>query len=247
MGFFIWHVPYIMPMMIDSESKTLTVRPQVIYYPEEKNKPCIQAQTNRALLARWLGIHHDLRTDGPISPDWSMHIKKPYLPRIRGPGLWIQKSVTEQETVERARISWKKLNTRYILANASRMPYYLWMQSAKAFYELTDRLEFSENARVKERLTRAAETTAKASDLIQHSQFVSHHEAISVFGQELRGAEVIGLDEHELNVIEDVETDVTEEDGQEEVLEVEEQKKEAPKAGGKPGQGRKRSVKKNER
>jgi hypothetical protein len=55
-----------------------------------------------ALLARWLGIHHELRTDGPISPDWSMSIKKPYWPKIRSPGMWIQKSVTEKETVERA-------------------------------------------------------------------------------------------------------------------------------------------------
>jgi len=250
MGFFIWHVPYIMPMMVDSESKTLTVRPQVIYYPEDKNKPCIQAQTNRALIARFLGIHHELRTDGPIAPDWSMHVKKPYLPKVRGPGMWIQKSVTEQETVERIWMKWAKLRTRYVLANASRMPYYLWLQSTKAFYELTDRLEYSENARVKERLTRAAETTAKASDLITHSQGVSHHEAISLFSQDLRTPEEIELNEHELNVIEDAATDVSEDAEQEELQAVEEQ--EPPKKDGQKNERRgrtktQRGVKKNER
>jgi len=236
MGFFIWHVPYIMPMLIDSDSKSLTVRPQVIYYPEDRNKPCIQAQSNRALIARWLGIHHELRTDGPLAADWSMHIKKPYLPKIRAPGLWVQKSVTDRETVERARLKWAKLRTRYILANASRMPHYLWLQTSKAFYELSDRLEFSENARVKDRLTRAAETTAMASDLITHSQMVSHHEAIERFKKDLRTPEEISLNEHELNVIEEVETDISEETEQEEVQETERQERPA-EASKKPARG----------
>lgn len=230
MGFFLWHIPYIMPMLIDSESKSLTVRPQVIYYPEDRNKPCIQAQSNRALVARWLGIHHELRTDGPLAADWSMHIKKPYLPRIRAPGLWVQKSVTDKETVERVRIKWAKLRTRYILANASRMPHYLWLQTSKAFYELSDRLEYAENARVKDRLTRAAETTAMASDLITHSQMVSHHEAIERFQKDLRTPEEISLNEHELNVIEEAETEIPEETEQAELQETEKQKPaEAPK------------------
>lgn len=233
MGFFIWHIPYIMPMLIDSESKSLTVRPQVIYYPEDRNKPCIQAQSNRALIARFLGIHHELRTDGPIAADWSMHIKKPYLPKIRAPGLWIQKSVTEQETIEKARIKWAKLRTKYILANASRMPHYLWLQTSKAFYELSDRLEFSENARVKDRLTRAAETTAMASDLITHSQMVSHHEAIERFRQDLGDPQEISLNEHELNVIEEAETEIPEETAQEELQETEKQER-PPEASKKP-------------
>lgn len=245
MGFFIWHVPYIMPMLIDSESKSLTVRPQVIYYPEDRNKPCIQAQSNRALVARWLGIHHELRTDGPIAADWSMHIKKPYLPRIRAPGLWVQKSVTDQETVERVRIKWAKLRTRYILANASRMPHYLWLQTSKAFYELSDRLEYSENARVKDRLTRAAETTAMASDLITHSQMVSHHEAIERFQKDLRTPEEISLNEHELNVIEEAETEIPEETEQVELQETEKQKPaEAPKKAAKASDESKRGRKK---
>jgi hypothetical protein len=230
MGFFIWHIPYIMPMLIDSESKSLTVRPQVIYYPEDRNKPCIQAQSNKALVARWLGIHHELRTDGPLAADWSMHIKKPYLPKIRAPGLWVQKSVTDKETIERLRIKWAKLHTKYILANASRMPHYLWLQTSKAFYELSDRLEYSENARVKDRLTRAAETTAMASDLITHSQMVSHHEAIERFKKDLRTPEEISLNEHELNVIEEAETEIPEETEQAELQETEKQRPaEAPK------------------
>ena len=246
MGFFIWHVPYIMPMLIDSDSKSLTVRPQVIYYPEDRNKPCIQAQTNRALLARWLGIHHELRTDGPLAADWSMHVKKPYLPKIRAPGLWVQRSVTDKKTVERVRIKWAKLRTKYILANASRMPHYLWLQTSKAFYELSDRLEFSENARVKDRLTRAAETTAMASDLITHSQMVSHHEAIERFKKDLRTPEEISLNEHELNVIEETETEIPEETEQEELQETERQERpaEAPKKPAKASNESKRGRKK---
>ena len=160
MGFFIWHIPYIMPVKIDSAAKNMNIRPQVLYYPDDKNKPCIQEQNNRALVRRWLGIHHELSADGGLNPDWHFSVKKPYFPTLRGPAIWLQKTRTDESRVPWWRFNLIKRQTAYILANASRMPYYLWLMSSDSFHTLTARLETSENARVKENLIRRAETTA---------------------------------------------------------------------------------------
>jgi hypothetical protein len=69
-----------------------------------------------------------------------------------------------------------------------------------------------------------------ASDLITHSQMVSHHEAIERFKKDLRTPEEISLNEHELNVIEEAETEIPEETEQAELQETEKQRPaEAPK------------------
>lgn len=238
-GFFIWHIPYIMPVKIDSAAKMLDIRPVVLYYPGEKNKPCIQEQTNRALIRRLLGIHHELTADGGLNPDWHYSVKKPYFPTLRGPGLWLQKTKTDESRVPWWKFNLVKRQTAYILANASRMPYYLWLMSSDAFHTLTSRLETSENARVKADLIRRAETTAAASDMLRHSMKVSMHESIADwFAEPLNESEPIILNEHELTTAEDSVTDQqlesfeeTEEELTEEQPEIEPEK---PKRGRKP-------------
>jgi hypothetical protein len=209
LGFIIWHIPYLEPVTIDSESKTLTIQPLVLYFPEDKNKPCIQAQNNRALFKRWIGIHHELGANGPLYPDWSTNAKKPYWPRLKMPGLWIQRTETTQETIRWWIFDLKHFKTTLSLANASKMPYYLWLTTSKSFYELTDRLEWSETKRVKEHLTRRAESTAAAADMLEHSLDVSTHDAIKdIFGRGFGRPEPVELGEHELTVIEEAETEV---------------------------------------
>jgi hypothetical protein len=209
-GFMLWHIPYRLPIKIDSESKSMSVRPIVLYYPEDKNKPCVQEQTNRALIRRLLGIHHELKSNGSLEPDWYVDVKRPYFPAVKGAAIWIQKTITDEEEVERFRINWAKRSTRLILANASRMPYFLWLQTSKAFYELSDRLEYSENERIKLQLTRAAEATRKAADLISHSQQVSWHEDIGMFAAAMPDPTEVDIGEHVLNVPEKVSTDESE-------------------------------------
>ncbi|MDD3531664.1 MAG: hypothetical protein PHV99_03700 [Candidatus Pacebacteria bacterium] len=208
MGFLLWHIPYIIPIIINSETKSLTANPLVLYYPEDKNKPCIQQQNNRALFKRWIGIHHELGANAGLSPDWSVSVKKPYWPRVRAPALWLQRTETEQETVRWWRFKLRHFKTQFSLANASRMPYYLWLQTSKSFYDLVDRLEWSENKRVKEHLIRRAEATSAAADMLEHSVDISPHEAIrEIFGRGFDGPEPIELNEHELSVIEEAETE----------------------------------------
>ena len=67
-------------------------------------------------------------------------------------------------------------------------------------------------------------------------QMVSHHEAIERFKKDLRTPEEISLNEHELNVIEEVETDISEETEQEELQETERQERPA-EASKKPARG----------
>jgi hypothetical protein len=208
-GFRLWYIPYRLPVKIDSESKSLSIRP-VVLYSEDSDRPCVQEQTNRALVRRWLGIHHELRSNGSLEQDWHFDFKKPYSRAVKGSAIWVQKTITDEETVEKLHMSWAKRTTRLILANASRMPYYLWLQSSKAFYELSDRLEFSENERVKLKLTRAAETTAKAADLISHSQQVSWHEDIDMFRVDISDPGEVDLGEHVLNTPEKAATDEAE-------------------------------------
>jgi hypothetical protein len=239
LGFFIWHIPYVMPVKIDSAAKMLDIRPVVLYYPDERNKPCIQEQTNRALIRRWLGIHHELTADGGLNPDWHYSVKKPYFPTLRGPGLWLQKTKTDESRVPLWRFNLIKRQTAYILANASRMPYYLWLMSSDSFHTLTSRLETSENMRVKDNLMRRAETTAAASDMLRHSMKVSMHESIADwFSEAMEDNEPIQLKEHELTTAEDSATDQqqesfeeSEEEMQEEQPEIEPEK---PKRGRKP-------------
>lgn len=243
MGFFIWHIPYIMPVKIDSAGKMLDIRPQVLYYPGEKNKPCIQEQTNKALIRRWLGIHHELTADGGINPDWHFSVKKPYFPTLRGPALWLQKTKTTESRVPWWRFNLIKRQTAYILANASRMPYYLWLMSSESFHTLTARLETSENERVRASLIRRAETTAAAADMLAHSMDVSMHESIKEwFAKPLDESTPITLNEHELTTAEEAATDQQLESYEEAEQETEEpeQIEQKPKSGRKP---RSKSVK----
>jgi len=177
-GFILWHVPYIIPIKIDSESKILRTDPLVVYTTDESPRVCIQEQTNRALIRRLMGVHHELGTDGGINPDWQISVKKPYWPRIKAPAIWVQKSEVTEGEVQKGRWTLTKRRTQYALANASRMPYYLWLRSSQAFHELGSRLERSEDERVRQHLTRHAESTDVAADMITHSLEVSTHEAI---------------------------------------------------------------------
>ncbi len=74
-----------------------------------------------------------------------------------------------------------------------------------------------------------------ASDLITHSQAVSHHEAIERFKKDLRTPEEISLNEHELNVIEETETEIAKETEQEELQDMEKQR--PAEASRKPAKG----------
>lgn len=211
-GFILWHIDYIIPIKIDSESKTLRGDPIVVYNTEESQKLCIQEQSNRALIRRLLGVHHELGTDAGINPDWHISVKKPYWPRIKAPALWVQKSRLEVQEVSKGRWKLLKKRTQLALANASKMPYYLWLITSKAFYDLTERLEWSENQRIMERLMRHAETTAAAADMLTHSLEVSTHEAIAqLFPFRKEKEEIPTLDEH-MTVFEEIATRPKEEE-----------------------------------
>lgn len=211
-GFMLWHIPYVMPVRIDSENKHLQVRPYVLYYPEDKNKPCVQVQTNRALVARIFGHHHELISNGGLNPDWEIFVKKPYWPRIVAPTLWLQKTDTKITIKKWWRFKFKDVVTQWSLANASMMPRYKWLVSTDAFYKATELLDWSETERTKYSLTHQFEAVKSAAGMIGHSVEVSPIEAIKRQLDEKEKPIVESLDEHKLTVFDDTEKEVPEVD-----------------------------------
>ena len=119
LGFMLWHIPYYEAVRLDCAGKTQTVEPTVYYYPEDRASPAIMEQNNVCLIKRWLGIYHFVGTDGGLSPDWFVSMKKPYWPKVAAPALFIEK---EEITAEPVRI-WifkaHRFNTTLHLSNAS--------------------------------------------------------------------------------------------------------------------------------
>lgn len=196
LGFLIWHIDIMLPIKIDSENKTMQVRPVAIYWRDDRTMPCIQEQTNRALLARWLGIYHEIRGNGSLNPDWLLTFKKPYFPKLSGLCSFIEKTETTQEKATWWRLSFLRKTTRIWLANASLMPYYSWLQNSKAFKTMEQRYEYSENDRVRTKLTHKMESMSMAADMITHADDISPGKVVSQFFAVDADLPPIDLEEH---------------------------------------------------
>lgn len=173
LGFLLWHIDYIMPIRTDCAEKRLDVNPLVIYRAKGTNTVCVQSQTNKALIKRWLGIHHELGADGSLNPDWQIHVKKPWLPAINAPALWVQKEDVTRE--ERPLWRWRVWHymTQLSLSNASLMPKYYWLVTSKAFLETSEQNNRLYNALVDERINAELRATRVAGEAISRSVAVS--------------------------------------------------------------------------
>jgi len=145
LGFVIAHVSYVMVQQENLADKSSTRRATVLYSPSEEIGVCIQQQSNKALIKRWLGIHHRLGTDGGLAPDWADSTKYPYFPKFRRMIIMIEDSVTEYEEVPIffGMFKTRSYTTYWRLSNASKFPKGLWKKSSAAIIwarDLIDRL-----------------------------------------------------------------------------------------------------------
>lgn len=223
LGFLLWHIDYIMPIRTDCAEKRLDVQPIVIYRAKGTNTVCVQSQTNKALIKRWLGIHHELGTDGSLNPDWQMHVKKPWLPAINAPALWIQKEdmIREERPLWRWRV-WHYM-TQLSLSNASLMPKYYWLVTSKAFLETSEQNSRLYNALVDERINNELRATRTAGEAISRSVAVSPARVLEkIFASQEPEPQRPDTGESIMHTIEDVST------APEEVTNEEEEQEEAP-------------------
>lgn len=138
LGFLLWHIDYILPVMTNCQEKTLDVRPVAIYLPDDGSGYCIQTQRNKELFKRFLGIPHRLGTDAGLPQDWTGYFKRPYLPKIRGRLTWVQKSEVTVEPTKIWRFNAKRYTTTYRLAHASGVEKAQWLNEAKWYFKLQD-------------------------------------------------------------------------------------------------------------
>ena len=244
-GYIYFHLDYCIPILIDSKEKTMVLDPLVVYQEKGKTSWFIQEQSLKALFARMLGVKHELTADGSLEADWRTSSKRPYFPRVVTKSIWIQRTHTYQEEVKIWVFTFQKWTTKFSLANASLMPKYLWLDSSKAFDELTLRLHWSESERVHLRLTYKAESVRSAADMVEHSIRVAREQAIrEYFETPLEPYQEPDLNEHELTVVEKVETAPQQGIGEEEGAEEDNSRPEEEEAQERPPKGSKQSNKK---
>ena len=180
-GFLLWHIDYILPVRTDCKEKTIDVRPVAVYMPDNDMGWCIQTQRNRELLKRFMGVHHRLGSDSGLVQDWIGYFKKPYLPKIRGRILWVQKSEVTAEETSIWRFRCKRYTTTFKLAHASGVEKAQWLQDAKWYFKLQDMYDRLALKYGELMLAHRQESTKMGSAMVEHSTKINPAQRISKF------------------------------------------------------------------
>lgn len=178
-GFLIVSVPYVEVQTHDIRGRSTVTRPVVIYSPNDQMGLCIQAQTNKALLKRLCGIHHRLKADAGISPDWATSTKAPWLPKIRKMAVLLENEATEYETVPFLHVfQARQYSTQWRLSNASKLPQSLWMSSSSTIIWARDLVDRVYADLISERQRNKMLATQVAAEMHTYSIDRSTHRAV---------------------------------------------------------------------
>ncbi|WP_019178213.1 hypothetical protein [Methanomassiliicoccus luminyensis] len=178
-GFFVAHVTYVMVQQDDLGNKTSTKRPVVLYSPNEEIGYCIQQQSNKALIKRWMGYHHRLGTDAGLAPDWADSTKYPYFPKFRRMVIMVEESVTEYE--DKPFMKWftvRTYTTYWQLSNASKFPKGMWKKSSAAIIWARDLINRLYGDLITERQKGQMVATQVAAEMHTYTIGRSTHRAI---------------------------------------------------------------------
>ena len=180
LGFFIAHISYVEAEVLDLGGKARSGRPYVIYSPNEEVGHCIQQQSNKALIKRWLGYHHRLGMDGPLSPDLADSRKYPYFPLFRKQILSIEDSTTEyhDEPFFFGLFQVRVYTTYWRLSNVCKFPKGQWINSSATIIWARDLIQRLTADLVNERQKNHMEATKVASDMLSYTVDRSTHRAI---------------------------------------------------------------------
>jgi hypothetical protein len=166
--------------MLNLGDKARTKQPFVIYSPSDEIGNCIQQQSNKALIKRWLGYHHRLGTDGPLSPDLADSTKYPYFPIFRRQILCIEDAATEyrDEPFFFGLLNVRVYTTYWRLSNVCKFPKAQWIASSATIIWARDLIQRLTADLVKERQTNHMEATHVAADMISYTIDRSTHRAV---------------------------------------------------------------------
>ena len=179
-GFFLTHMAYVEAEVLDLGGKARAKTPYVIYSPNEEVGHCIQQQSNKALIKRWLGYHHRLGMDGPLSPDLADSTKYPYFPMFRKQILCIEDASTEYHD-EPFLFGWFNMRvytTYWRLSNVCKFPKAQWIASSATIIWARDLIQRLTADLIKERQTNHMEATHVAADMLGYTVDRSTHRAI---------------------------------------------------------------------
>ena len=175
-----FHVSYVMIEKDNLGEKTSVRQAVVLYNPDEEIGQCIQQQSNRALVKRWLGFHHRLGADAGIAPDWADSTKYPYFPKFRKMIVMIEDSVTEYEDVPIffGLFKVRTFTTYWRLSNASKCPKMLWKKSAASFLWARDMIDRVYADLVTERQKNRMVATQVSAEMHTYTIQRSTHQAV---------------------------------------------------------------------
>ena len=180
LGFFLTHMSYIEAEVLDLGGKARAKQPYVLYSPNEEVGHCIQQQSNKALIKRWLGYHHRLGMDGPLSPDLADSAKYPYFPLFRKQVLCIEDAATDyhDEPIFFGLFNVRVYTTYWRLSNVCKFPKAQWIASSATIIWARDLIQRLTADLVKERQTNHMEATHVAADMLGYTVDRSTHRAI---------------------------------------------------------------------
>lgn len=180
LGFFIAHFAWVLGEKTDIGGMSRSKHPYVIYSPNDEIGNCIQQQSNKALIKRWLGYHHRLGMDGPLVPNLADSAKYPYFPKFRKQVLKIEEEATtyHDEPFFFGLLNVRVYKTYWYLSNVCTYPKDRWLDSCATILWLQDMNKRLTSDLTKERQRHVTDATHVASDMIANSMDRSTHRAV---------------------------------------------------------------------
>ena len=208
-GFLLYHIPYVETAFTDLGKREADIIPQVTYRIKGTGVLCVQTQSNKALLKRWVGIHHELGSDGDITPDWQFNVKKPWLPEVKVPGIWLEREAIEREEIKFWFVKCWHYTSHWDLSNASLMPKYYWIKTSKAWNEMSALVKRIYDRLVDEQLKNETRAARTAGEMITKAVMVSPSRALDeMFARQEEDVQFIeDTGDRTLTTIEQISTD----------------------------------------
>jgi hypothetical protein len=179
-GWFISHISYVETETSDLANRSRSKQPVVVYQPNEEVGYGIQQQSNKALIKRWLGYHHRLGMDGPLSPDLADSTKYPYFPLFRKQILKIEDAATtyREEPIFFGLITIRVYKTYWQLSNVCTFPKDRWNDSCGVIIWARDMIRRLTSELTKERQTNYMTASRVSAEMIANTMDRSTHRAI---------------------------------------------------------------------
>jgi hypothetical protein len=202
-GFMLWYIETVSPMITDCKERQADVRPWVVYRPHNGSGWCVQTQTNKELVKRMLGIHHPLGTDTGLIQEWSGRFGTGLFGRRRR-FLWVQKIDVKVKPTKIWFIKCNQYLTTFKLSHASGVEKAQWLNETRWYFKLQEKYDRLALAYDDLLLGHRTEATGMAATMVEHSVSVNPAHRVSKFFGTNDGPIDLETGENTFTVIEDV-------------------------------------------